>query len=216
MYEKVEDESIDLIVSDPPYLIDYQSNRRKKLEKFKKIKNDTNVDKNIDLISDYFTLCEQKLKQDSSIYIFCDYKTIETFKILFERSFKLKNVLIWKKNHWGMGDLAGSYAHQYEMIMYGHKGRDLLRNKRHPDVLEFDKISGQNLLHPTEKPTDLLRFLITNSSDIGDLVFDGFAGSGSTLIAAKETNRNYLGCEIDFAWYEIASSRLEQPLQLSF
>ena len=206
MREYVSDSSIDLVVSDPPYLINYQSNHRAKTEKFNRINNDT-ID-NKQLIIDYFTECHRILKDNTSIYIFCDFKTIEFFKVEFEKVFKLKNLLIWKKNLWGLGDLTGAYGHQYEMILYGHKGRDRLRGKRYPDVLEFDKIAGQNLTHPTEKPVDLLKFLIANSSNEGDKVFDGFAGSGSTLVAAKETKRDYLGLENNRDYFVLASRRL--------
>ena len=195
---------VDLIVTDPPYLIQYQSNHRKASPKFSYIQNDNNLN----FISNYFALCHDILKYNSSIYIFSGWQNIDLFKQEFEKHFKLKNILIWVKNNTGMGDLRGSYAPKYEMILYGHKGRDLLRGYRYPDVLHYDRISGNKLLHPTEKPIDLLKLFISNSSDEDDIVFDGCAGTGSTLLAAKELNRNYIGVEIDTHYYNIAKERL--------
>lgn len=73
---------------------------------------------------------------------------------------------------------------------------------------QFNNIIG-NKLHPTEKPTELLKFYINNSSNVGDLICDPFAGSGSTLLAAKELDRKYIGYEIDEIYYKIADDRLQ-------
>lgn len=201
----LDNESIDLIATDPPYLVDYQSNHRK--DKFDKIKNDTNPE----FIQNYLLGCYDLLKYNAGIYVFCDYKTIDFFKPLFESLFQLKNLLIWKKNNWTGGDLDGAYAHQYEMILFGHKGRSLLRGKRFPDVLEYDRVVSSE--HPTEKPIDLLKFLITNSSDVGDLVYDGCMGLGSTCVAAKQTGRDYIGIEIKKDYYDIALRRVTNTAQ---
>ena len=199
--------SVDLVVTDPPYLVNYQSNHRK--DKFEKIENDANPN----FITDYLAQCSYILKENASIYVFCDYKTIDFFKPLFESLFNLKNLLIWKKNNWTGGDLEGSYAHQYEMILFGTKGINPLRGKRFPDVLEYSRVVSQ--IHPTVKPVDLLKFLITNSSDAGDLVYDGCMGTGSTCVAAKQTGRDYIGVEVKKEYYEVALERVtNSALQL--
>lgn len=199
------DNSIDLVVSDPPYLIDYQSNRRTATEKFEKMQGDTDKE----LIKWYFGECYRVLKPNTSCYIFCTWKTIDFFKVEFEKHFTLKNILVWDKGHWGSGDLKGSYAPQHEFILYGHKGRDLLRNKRYPDILSFKKISSSKLLHPAQKPVPLLGHIIQQSSDKGAIVFDGFAGIGSTGIAAKMYDRKYLMSEIEQKYWEIGEQFLK-------
>lgn len=202
----LEDESIDLIVTDPPYLINYKSNRRIKQEKFNHMKNDINAK---DMISDYIKECNRILKDNSSIYMFCSWHHIEFFKIEFEKYFKLKNIIIWNKNNHGSGDLKGAYAPKHEFILYGHKGRDIFRNKRMADVIDFPKIPSNQLLHPTEKPTGLLELFIINSSNINDVVFDGFMGSGATAISCINTNRNYIGFELDTMYCDIANKRIQ-------
>ena len=202
----IKDKSVDLIVTDPPYLMDYQSNRRKKEDRFDKIKNDKG---NYMLIQDYLEECHRIMKDNTAIYCFCSWHNIGFFKNEFEKHFKLKNILVWNKNNHGTGDLKGSYAPKHEFILFGHKGRTLLREKRIADVIDCPKISSNKLTHPTEKPQDLLEIFIRQSSDVGSIIFDGFMGTGSCGIAAKKLNRNFIGIELDEKYFNIAKDRLE-------
>ena len=202
----IKDKSVDLIVTDPPYLMDYQSNRRKKGDRFDKIKNDKG---NYMLIQDYLEKCHRIMKDNTAIYCFCSWHNIDFFKNEFEKHFKLKNILVWNKNNHGTGDLKGSYAPKHEFILFGHKGRTLLREKRIADVIDCPKISSNKLTHPTEKPQDLLEIFIKQSSDVGSIIFDGFMGTGSCGIAAKKLNRNFIGIELDEKYFNIAKNRLE-------
>ena len=202
----IKDKSVDLIVTDPPYLMNYQSNRRKKEDRFDKIKNDKG---NYMLIQDYLEECHRIMKDNTAIYCFCSWHNIDFFKNEFEKYFKLKNILVWNKNNHGTGDLKGSYAPKHEFILFGHKGRTLLREKRIADVIDCPKISSNKLTHPTEKPQDLLEIFIKQSSDVGSIIFDGFMGTGSCGIAAKKLNRNFIGIELDEKYFNIAKNRLE-------
>ena len=202
----IKDKSVDLIVTDPPYLMDYQSNRRKKEDRFDKIKNDKG---NYMLIQDYLEECHRIMKDNTAIYCFCSWHNIDFFKNEFEKHFKLKNILVWNKNNHGTGDLKGSYAPKHEFILFGHKGRTLLREKRIADVIDCPKISSNKLTHPTEKPQDLLEIFIKQSSDEGSIIFDGFMGTGSCGIAAKKLNRKFVGIELDEKYFNIAKDRLE-------
>lgn len=202
----VPDKSVDLVVTDPPYLMNYRSNRRVASDKFKHIAND--VDSH-ELIADYFAECYRILKDDTAIYAFCSWHHVDFFKTEFERHFKLKNIIVWNKNNHGSGDLKGAYAPKHEFVLYGHKGRSLFREKRIPDVIDCAKIPSVKLTHPTEKPTDLLDLFIRNSSDVDDVVFDGFAGTGSTLISAVRNNRNFIGFELESEYVMEANKRLD-------
>ena len=202
----IKDKSVDLIVTDPPYLMDYQSNRRKKEDRFDKIKNDKG---NYTLIQDYLEECHRIMKDNTAIYCFCSWHNIDFFKNEFEKYFKLKNILVWNKNNHGTGDLKGSYAPKHEFILFGHKGRTLLREKRIADVIDCPKISSNKLTHPTEKPQDLLEIFIKQSSDEGSIIFDGFMGTGSCGVAAKKLNRNFIGIELDEKYFDIAKDRIE-------
>ena len=208
--KNITDESVDLIVTDPPYLMDYKSNRRVKMDKFDKIKNDIN---SYDLISSYFSECYRIMKNNTAIYCFCSWHNVDFFKQEFEKHFKLKNIIVWNKNNHGTGDLKGSYAPKYEFILFGHKGRTLLREKRIPDVIDCAKIPSKFLVHPTEKPIELLSIFINQSSDENDIVFDGFMGCASTAIASLNNKRKFIGVELDDKYFEIAKKRIEETIK---
>lgn len=88
------------------------------------------------------------------------------------------------------------------------KGRPLIRGKRWSDVWQFPRIASQKMLHMNQKPVELLERMILSFSDENNLVFDPFMGSGSTGVACQQTNRNFIGCEIDPYYFEVASHRL--------
>ncbi|WP_242161796.1 site-specific DNA-methyltransferase [Bacillus cereus group sp. BfR-BA-01522] len=203
--KEMEDRSVDLIVTDPPYLMNYRSNKRTKTEKFSHIQNDKGAEQ---LLISYIEEYHRILKDDSAIYMFCSWHHIDFFKREFEKMFKLKNSIVWNKNNHGSGDLRGAYAPKHEFVLFGHKGRSLFREKRIPDVMNCAKVPGNKLVHPTEKPIELLEVFIRNNSDVGDVVFDGFAGSGTTAVAALNNQRNFIGFEIDSHYTEIGNERI--------
>jgi len=208
----VNGKSIDMIITDPPYLMNYKSNRRIKQEKFDYIMNDINSE---EMIIKYIEECFRILKDNTAIYLFCSWHHIDFFKQEFEKYFKLKNLIVWSKNNHGSGDLKGAYAPKHELILYGHKGRSLFREKRISDVIDFPKVPSKQLLHPTEKPVGLLELFIKNSSDKDNIIFDGFIGSASTVITCLNTGRQYIGFELDNKYYNIANERVNQLINKS-
>lgn len=201
----IPDESIDLIVTDPPYGMSFQSGRRK--DKHEKIEND------VDLwwLSDWFKSQYRILKNNSHAYVFCSFHHVDKFKLsAINSGFELKNILIWYKNNHGSGDLLGDYAPQYEFILFLTKGRRELNGKRVSNIIKCPKTGNEH--HPTEKPVNLMQFLIEKSSSPGDLVLDNFFGSGATAIACHNTGRRFIGHEIDKERYESAVKRVSQLL----
>lgn len=208
--ERLENGSIDCVVTDPPYGIDYVSNRRMvESEVIKPVANDGLKDA-LTLWENACEVLSRKMKDNSHIYIFTSWKVYPQFAEITARYFRIKNCLIWLKNNHGTGDLEGNYSEQYEMVIFATKGNRKLNGGRDSNILEFDKVSSENLLHSCEKPVDLLGYLIEKSSDAGELIADPFAGSGSTLIAAKNKGRKYWGCELDADNYRIACGRCAQ------
>lgn len=204
--KSISSESIDLILTDPPYGMSYQSGIRK--EKHDKIANDDNLD----WLPDWFKEQYRILKNNSHAYIFCSWHNIDKFKKYSEESgFNLKNILIWEKPGGFIGDLEGDYGGIYEMILFLHKGRKILNGKRISNIIRCKKTKNNN--HPTEKPTEILEMLIEKSSEKGDLVLDNFYGSGSCAIACHNTHRRFLGHEIDAKRHESAVKRLSLLLQ---
>ena len=192
---------VDAVICDPPYGMSFISNRRN--EKYKKITNDDDLS----FLDEYFQKCNKLLKENTHIYCFCSWHHIDVFKVSFEKYFKLKNIIVWEKNNHGTGDLKGAYAPKHEFILFGHKGRRLRNGKRLPDVISAS-ITG-NKLHPTQKPVDLLEIFIKQSTDTNDLILDSFMGSGSIGVACLNTNRKFIGIELDKKYFNIAKDRME-------
>lgn len=204
----IPDNCIDLIVTDPPYLMNYKSGRRKdKAHDFcTPIQNDNNEQ----VISDAIKQMYRVLKNNSAMYIFCNSNKVDFFKQQLEKTgFTIKNMIIWKKNNHTAGDLQAQFGKQYEIIFLANKGRCIFNGKRITDIWEFDKVVGKNQLHQNQKPIDLLTRCIEYHSKENDVVLDCFMGSGSTAIACINTKRNYIGFEIDKNYHDIANERIK-------
>lgn len=231
---RIPSKSVDVVVTDPPYGIDFKTGFRttNMIQTAQGIAND-GAD-NVEMLQVHANELGRITKPDAHVYWFTRWdKAGDHSKLLENAGFKVKNHLVWKKNNWSMGDLKGAYAGQYETIIFAQKGNKPLNcvptadgrlNKhgnpeicRHADVLEFNRVgSGKAMMHNHQKPTDLLEFLITKSSQPGDVVFDGFLGSGSTAVAAQTLDRNWIGIELDSEIAKLAVSRLEAtPLPVS-
>ena len=204
LMKNIPDGSVDLVLTDPPYGMAFKSNYRK--EKYNEIQND----KSLEWLERYISECYRVLKNNSAIYCFCSWHNVDVFKQTIEKKFKIKNILIWEKNNTSMGDLKASYAPKYEMIIFAHKGRKLLNGFRYADIIKANRTG--NKLHPTEKPVDLLELFIKNSSDENAVVFDGFMGSGSCGVACVNTNRRFIGIELDEGYFNIAKKRIEEAV----
>jgi site-specific DNA-methyltransferase (adenine-specific) len=203
--ENLPNESVDCILTDPPYGVSYQSEHR--TLPFEKIVND-DLEKAKKVLDRALEVAQKKLRTNSHVYIFSTWRTYPQMAEIVSKYFQIKNLLVWVKNNWTPGDLEGNYGHQHEFIIFAHKGRRHLFGKRDPNVLHFDRVGTNALQHPTEKPVKLLEYLIQKSTAAGETVLDMFMGSGSTCLAAKHTKRNYIGIEIDKKWYAVAQKRL--------
>ena len=203
LMREIPDKSIDLILTDPPYGMKYQSARRTATPQFKKIIDDDNIDWFPDFIKESYRI----LKDNTHIYIFCNDYAISDFRKLLESvGFKAKRTLVWVKNNHTSGDLLGDYANKTEFIIYAQKGRRLLNGKRDTNVLQFSRVS--KLEHPTQKPVDINEFLISKSTDENAVVLDPFAGSGTTGVACKNLNRKFILIEKEQEYIDIINKRL--------
>jgi site-specific DNA-methyltransferase (adenine-specific) len=201
------DFKVKCVITDPPYGMNYISNRRTASEKDKGISNDENLDLAIETVNKVFSKLYNKMEENSALFCFIGWKQEKYFIELIENiGFEVKNVLIWNKNNHGTGDLIYSFAPKHERIIYATKGKVKL-NYRHPDVLEGSDIRTN---HPTSKPIDLLKKLIESTTLQNDIIVDPFAGHGSTGIAAKELNRNYWLCELDYENYCMIKNNINE------
>ena len=204
--KRIHDNSIDLIVTDPPYLISYKTGRRKdKTHRF----NETILnDNNEQLIKYYIKECHRILKDNTAMYLFCSTSKVDFFKKELEQYFAIKNMIIWVKNNHTAGDLYSSFGRKYEIIFLVNKGRSLFKGERLTDVWTFPRVVGDNQLHQNQKPIELIKQCIIKHSNTDDIVFDGFMGSGTTAVAALDLDRKFLGFELDKHYYEVAKKRI--------
>lgn len=208
--KKLEDNSIDLIVIDPPYGINFKRSYKKGNQGDEKIIGDNGFDVLI-FIDDLLEELKRVLKDGGAIYCFTRFDVYPYLFLKFNKYFNVKNQLVWHKGleTTGMGDRQGDYAHNYESILFAVKGRHILRKKICGSVWSF-KLS-KNKYHFTEKPLDVIKEIIEFSSDEGAIILDCFLGSGTTLVACEKTNRRGIGIEINKEYCEIARKRLNEP-----
>lgn len=218
LFKLVESDSIDLIVTDPPYNINYKTNHRKS----NNVKNNLIINKdehsfvtpinndidNEELIKQFVSESYRVLKPDSAFYCFCSPDTVELFKSEINKYFTIKNIIIWVKNNWTAGDLEAQFGKQYEMIIYANKGRRKINGKRIPDVWKFNRVPHTAAVHQNEKPVKLIEQIVTVSSNVDDVVLDPFLGSGTTLEACRNLDRNCIGFELSDEWVQHYGKRL--------
>jgi len=202
MRERLEDDSVDCVITDPPYGIEYEPLRagRGEVDNYAGggIENDE-LEDTIALWHDFLSELRRVCRDDAHVYVFTSMLHTHVFQDVFSEHMNLQNRLVWVKNNHSMGpDFSKNYGMAYEDIFYGH----LTESPRTLDefstnVLEFDKESTDEYGHPTQKPVPLMSFLVEQSSDEGDTVLDPFMGSGTTAVAAIQNDRDYVGFEVD-------------------
>ena len=206
--KSLDDESVDLIITDPPYESLEKHRAKGTTTRLKVSKGSSNQWFSIfpnTRFEALFTEIFRVLKPDSHFYLFCDQETMFIAKPIAESvGFKFWKPLVWDKQAIGMGY---HYRARYEFILFFEKGKRKLNDLGIPDVLSYKRVWRG---YPTEKPVELLETLITQSSSEKAIVADPFFGSGSTLIAAKHLNRVFMGCDISDEAHQHLAKRLAQ------
>ena len=185
--------------TDPPYGVSFQSNMRTKTEKFDVLQND-------DTILDF--LPNVKKYTDGFIFICTAWRVLDQWIPLFERYLTMSNMIIWDKGGGGIGDLTGTFSTDYEIMLVSNQGAKI-HGKRIGSVWSIGKDAPSEYIHPTQKPVALAGQAITSTCDRGDIVLDLFGGSGSTLIACEQTNRNCYMMELDPHYIDVIIERWE-------
>ena len=195
--------SFDLLLSDPPYGMDFKSGWNIK----DKIQNDK-IEDTVKLFEEVLKESVPLLKDDAHFYLFGNINYMNEIKPIIEKYLTLKNVLIWDRQIIGMGDLK-TYGNSYDVVYFGYnkKWKDL-NGTRDRDILNFQRVDPSKNIHPTEKPLDMLQYLIKKSSKENDKILEPFAGGGSTLLACKNTNRKATGIEIENKYVELIKERI--------
>jgi len=215
------DKSIDLVVTDPPYKIVQGgcSNKAVTINACGGILNKHDGD-NIELVkkgkifnhneiqfNEWLPEIYRVLKDNSHCYIMINGRNLSKLQMEAEKvGFEFHNIIGWDKgnatpNKW--------YMQRLEFILFLFKGEAKnINNMGTTTLLQVPNIKRGTKLHPTEKPVDLMKVLIENSSNEGDLILDPFMGVGSTALACKELNRQFIGFELDKHYCELAEKRI--------
>ena len=203
----IEDNTIDLVVTDPPYeVITGGRNGGVKGKPSGILTENKQLMKSIPKADLWLSECFRVMKDGTHIYIMTNTLNLTNYlNIINDVGFKLHNLLVWNKNNTTPNRW---YMKNCEYVIFARKGfAKPINNPSSQTVHNFDNIIG-NKKHPTEKPVDLMKLYVGNSSQVGDTVLDPFMGVGSTGVACKELNRNFIGVELDKQYFDIATKRI--------
>lgn len=199
---RMDKDIFDLVLIDSPY-VDYKTSHRKdKTSKLSQSFVQQSREDQIRVIQE----CVRVLKPNKAFYVFTNWENIWWIQQVFEGVFR--NMLVWDKQNWSAGDLKGSFGNQYEIIFLGAKGKWQYKGKRESDIWSIPRM-GTKRIHPTEKPVNLYKKLIENSTDEGELILDPYGGSGSSVEAAIRTNRHIVTYEIDPEYHKGIMERVQ-------
>jgi DNA modification methylase len=199
-------ELADLVVTDPPYNVDYTGKTKEAL----KIENDKKEAGDFyQFLYDFFTACGAFTKAGGAWYVwFADVEIVNFAKAFKDAGIKLAQMLIWQKNSIVMG--RKDYHFKHEPCLYGWKegaAHGWYSDRKQSTILEFERPS-RNAEHPTMKPIPLFAYQIGNSSKQGDIVADGFGGSGTTMVACHQMNRRARLVEYDPKYCQVIIDRM--------
>ena len=227
--KKLPDNSVDLIVTDPPYFIENlkedlkdQTIRRSSQNSIFHADWDSSFE-DLDayqyFIAKLLKEFRRVLKPKGQVYMFFSYHHLHWAREMIEKKgFRFYKYLIWYKPDI-MGVFPNQYGCNYEVMLWfrnderfgevklniGCKQRDVFTCNS--TNIKYRKECG---FHPTPKPKEIIKSLVKNGSDEGDIVLDAFMGSGTTAVACKETNRKFIGFELNPDYIKIAEKRLSQ------
>ena len=196
------DKSIDLVLTDPPYGINYQSNHRS--TKFEKIYGD------LEYPTEWLSLVN-RLIDKGTIYLFCNEASLDEAKLLLHQNkWSSNRLLIWDKQSTSGGNL-DNYASRTEFILYGTKMfAPKLNGSRDGNLISIPRVRPQDLQHPNEKPYLLMAYLIMKSTNPNEIVLDCFMGVGASVKASRDLGRKCIGIEIGEKYCRIAADRCRQ------
>lgn len=210
VFKNIPDNSIDLVVTDPPYKVISGGKPHKKGQPSGMLsKNDGKIFKYNNIKPEvWMPEVYRVLKEGTHCYIMTNTINLEDYlRIARECGFGLHNVLSWEKNNCTPSRW---YMKNGEFTLFLRKGKaKAINNPGSKMIHSFDNIIG-NKVHPTEKPVELMKFYIENSSSVGDIVLDPFMGSNSTGRACRELDRKFIGIEIDDEYFKVDQEEMSK------
>jgi DNA modification methylase len=203
--ETLENGCIDIVLTDPPYGINYVSNRSIFDDTITKrgLLND-GKDEAFELLNKTCEILQRKTAENAHLYFFCSWSVFSNFEAIISKYFTIKTPIVWDKGNKGSGDLENDWGNQTEIIIYCVKGKKLVNNRR-GNLISVSRLHTSKMVHPTQKPDELLKQLLEVSATKGDFIVDPFMGSGSTIKVCNEMKLKSLGIELDTEMFNIAN-----------
>ena len=225
LIKEIPDKSIDLVIIDPPYLIqETNGGTRTRLAKsIRKMNQEIKNKKLTEGINTEILHDLVRVMKKINIYIWCNHKQIPEYLDYFAKELNCKfDILIWNKTN-ATPLYNNKYLTDKEYCLYfrknGYCNPNTYEEAKTVYYMPININDKTKYKHPTIKPIKIIKTLIKNSSKEGEIVLDCFSGSGTTCVTAKELNRNFIGIEIDPEYHKISLDRLNGILangQLSF
>jgi DNA modification methylase len=191
----------DMVFTDPPYGVSYQSNMRTKSEKFEVLKNDdvfiTEWINNLPLFTNGF------------VFVWTSWKVLKEWIEICSQIGELSNLIVWDKGGGGIGDLKKTFSTDFEIALVYNRGSEII-GKRLGSVWSVGKDGANKYLHPTQKPVELAATAIKNILPINKICLDFFLGSGSTMVASHQLNRKCYGMELDPKYCQVIVDRMKK------
>lgn len=197
-------EKADMVFTDPPYGVNFQSNMRTKSKKFDVIENDDVF------LKDWVVPAVNY--SNGFVFIWTSWKVLEKWIEICRPFGDLTNMIIWDKGGGGIGDLEKTFSTDYEIALCYNRNNKIT-GKRLGSVWSVGKDKSTDYTHPTQKPVDLPIMAISNVTNQNHSVMDLFGGSGSTLIACEKTNRKCFMMELDPHYVDVIIARWEKFTQ---
>ena len=191
--KELPDNSIDVVITDPPY--GTKTNQRGDSFMVGEFSN---------VLPLALPEIYRVLKPDGAFYCFTSWTQMAEWLLRFQQYFKLQNILIWDKQRHSGCFSPSSWQFTWEGVFFGIKGKRKVRKYQRDVLISNEKGKRQAM----QKPVDIIEQMILASTDEGMIILDPFAGTGSVLLAAKNTHRKYIGIEISQEFVEIANKRL--------
>lgn len=227
------DESVDCIITDPPYMISQNKNiSRKSLNnkhwnrgmdikldfgEWDKFESDSDF---LEFTENWFKECARVLKSKGWIYIFFDKQKTGFFDLYLSKKYGIKSrtIFTWLKSNPVPSFRKVNWLSSSEFIWVGSKGESKLKNfKQQKEMFNYmitpNSSSYGETEHPTEKPIKLIKHLIEVNSNEGDIILDCFMGSGTTAVACLLTGRKFIGIEKDETYFKMANERIKPYLE---
>lgn len=205
--QKIPNESVDLIVTDPPYGISRELNcKGKRLGTTAKL--NFNFGEWDTFNKDWFEIALTKTK--GWMMTFCAKKDVGFFiDGLGKKGFIAIDVLVWQKPDPIPLNAKSRFLNAWEAIVIGKKPGAIWNSNYEHNIIKFQAPKGKSRIHPTQKPVELIKKLINLTTNDGDIVLDPFMGSGTTAVACLESKRNYIGFEISKEYWKQSLNRIE-------